>query len=283
MMKVAVIGMVGNSAFMPVERFHVGEETVRAESIHYEMGGKGFNQAIAAARCGASVSFLSAIGNEYERDTVEWLERDGLSHTLVKKDGATAFAAILTDAEGRNHVTVYQGVRLSREDVLLFEDSIAEADVLLLNNEVDESVNLKALECAKKNGVFVILNPAPARAYSKEIIEGVDLFTPNEHELEGIEELDNLVVTLGGRGCLLKQSGVTVPAVNSGTVVDTTGAGDTFNGTLAAMISAGHDLASAAAIANRAASLSVTRRYAAGSIPTADEMKKIINECSDNA
>ena len=278
MSRIAVIGIIGNSVFLPVEEFHVGGETVEASSIHFEFGGKGFNQAVAAARCGAEVSFLASIGNEYEAEAEAFFDKEGIRHTLVKKDGSTAFAAIVTDKTGSNHVTVYQGVQLSESDVALFENEIKEADILLLNNEVAECVNVRAIECAKKHGVKVILNPAPARETDSYILENVDLFTPNEHETVGLEEKSNLLVTLGSRGCLIKETGETIPSVNSGRVVDTTGAGDTFNGTLTAMLARGYSLTRSAQIANRVASVGVTRQYAVSSIPRNEEIEQIIKE-----
>lgn len=281
MMKIAVIGIVGNSVFLPVEKFHVGGETVEASAIHFEFGGKGFNQAVAAARSGAEVSFLAAVGKEYRKEIAEVLEADGISHTLVHKDESTAFAAIVTDASGSNRVTVYQGAQLDADDVALFAGEIASADILLINNEVPEEVNERAIDIAKANGVKIILNPAPARVCSEKILTTVDLFTPNEHELLGIEDLENLVVTLGKRGCLVKPEGVIIPAVNSGKVLDTTGAGDTFNGALAAMIARGFSLSRAAKIANGVSSLEVTRKYALSAIPTAEEIKQIILRTED--
>ena len=278
MSKVAVIGIVGNSVFLPVNEFHVGGETIEASSIHFEFGGKGFNQAVAAKRCGADVSFLAAIGEEYRSGVADFLEKEGIRHTLVHKEGSTAFAAIVTDKSGSNHVTVYQGVQLSSDDVSAFEEEIKSADILLLNNEVDEAVNVRAIEYAKKYGVRCILNPAPARESCPFVQNSVDMFTPNEHETLGIENLENFRVTLGKRGCLIKSSGTLISAVDSGKPLDTTGAGDTFNGALAAMLAEGYTIARAAQVANRGASVGVTRKYAVSSIPSEKEMQNIISE-----
>ena len=127
MKRVAVIGMAGNSAFLSVDEFHRGGETVTASAIHFEPGGKGLNQAVAAARFGARVSFLCAIGEEYQNEIRQFLINEGISPVLVQKKDATAFAAILTDGEGNNHVTVYPGAGLSARDVSLFEEEIAQA------------------------------------------------------------------------------------------------------------------------------------------------------------
>ena len=276
MSNIAVIGIIGNSVFLPVERFHEGGETVEALSQHFEPGGKGFNQAVAAKRSGANVSFLAAVGHEYRTEFADFLNNEGIRHTLVLKEESSAFAAIVTDKSGSNHVTVYQGAQLSANDVFLFEDAIKEADILLLNNEVSEDVNIEAIKIAKKHGVKCILNPAPARKTSAYVIDSIDLFTPNEHESLGIEDKQNVVMTLGSKGCLIKSTGETVPTVKCGTVVDTTGAGDTFNGVLSAMLANGYNIAAAARIANAVASLGVTRKYAVSSIPSDEEIREII-------
>jgi len=278
MSKVAVIGIIGNSVFLPVEKFHEGGETVEAQSIHFEPGGKGFNQAVAAARGGAEVSFLAAVGLEYRKDFSDLLDKENIRHTLVSKDGSTAFAAIVTDRSGSNRVTVYQGVSLTAEDVFLFEAEIRKADILLLNNEVPEEVNIAAIKIAEKSGARCILNPAPARKASPFILDRIELFTPNEHETLGIEDKENVIVTLGKRGCLIKSTNSIIPAASYGEAVDTTGAGDTFNGTLAAMLADGYGVAAAARIANRTAALGVTRKFAVSSIPTHGEILKIIKE-----
>ena len=175
MSRIAVIGIIGNSVFLPVEKFHVGGETVEASSVHFEPGGKGFNQAVAAARCGATVSFLAAVGREYGREFAEFLDGEGIRHTLVKKDDSTAFAAIVTDKAGSNHVTVYQGAQLSENDVLLFEGEIRNADVLLLNNEVSEAVNI--IKCV-----------VPRVAYLTHASHRIGLHSELEHRLpEGVK------------------------------------------------------------------------------------------------
>ncbi len=278
MSKIAVIGMVGNSAFMPVAHFPACGETVAAKDVHFEPGGKGYNQAVAAARCGAEVSFLGAVGTEGFESIRDFALAEGITPVLVQKPGQTAFATIITDAGGANCVTVYQGPALTKEDVEAFAAYIANADVLLLNNEVPEEVNVRAMEIAKAKGVKVILNPAPARETCPYILENADLLTPNEHETVGLEHLDNLVITLGEKGSFLKQRGEIIPAVSSGKVVDTTGAGDTFNGALAVKLAQGADLKSAAEFAAIAAGISVTRPYAVTSIPTMAELKQSMQD-----
>ena len=268
MSKIAVIGLVGNSAFMSVDAFHKAGETVHAKQIHFEPGGKGFNQAVAAARFGAEVSFLGAVGSEYCREIEDFLIKDNIKPFLVKKDESTAFASILTDANGSNQVTVYAGAKLEPADVDAFEKEIEEADILLINNEVPLEVNEKAIFVAKVSGTKVILNPAPYIQLTDYILKNVDLFTPNEHESIGLEHLSNVIITLGSKGCLIKSTGKRVPAAKIDKVVDTTGAGDTFNGVLACELAGGKELEKAVELAVMASGVSVTKRYAASSIPT---------------
>ncbi|MBQ6947942.1 MAG: ribokinase [Clostridia bacterium] len=272
MSKIAVIGMVGNSAFLSVPQFHRGGETVTAENVHFEPGGKGFNQAVAAARFGAEVSFLGAVGEQGGAEIAAFAAAEGIDASFPAKAGQTAYAAILTDRTGANHVTVYQGAPLTVEDVDTFADRIAAADILLLNNEVPEAVNVRAVEIAKEYGVRVILNPAPARATCAYLLETVDLFTPNEFERIALGNQTNMIVTLGEKGSLLVAENVIVPARSLGPTVDTTGAGDTFSGVLAAKWAEGVALQQAAECAALAAGISVTRPYAATSIPTRNEM-----------
>lgn len=281
MNRVAVIGIAGNSVFLPVRRFAREGETVEASSVHFEPGGKGFNQAVAAARYGAQVDFLAAVGNGDCRNLRMFLQKEGINAALISKAEETAFAAIVTDEEGKNAVTVYQGARLTLADVKNFETQIAEADILLLTNETEEYVNIEAVKTARKYSTRIILNPAPARKISDYILNAVDLFTPNEHEAFCVESLENVIVTLGDKGCLLKKENriLSAPAVEA---VDTTGAGDTFNGVLAALLASGIEAEPAAAAANKAAALEVTRKYAVSSIPTKEETEKFFQMSKDN-
>ncbi len=266
MNRVAVVGIVGNSVYLPVEKFHVGGETVEASSVHFELGGKGFNQAVAAARMGAEVSFLAAVGVDGKGNIEDFLSAETVQSVLVQKEEPTAFAAIVTDATGANRVTVYQGAQLTASDVELFREQIEACDILLLNNEVAEEVNLAAIEIARSKGIKVILNPAPERKTDERILDNVYLFTPNEHEAKGLEAYLNVVQTLGAKGCFVKADNEIVPSVKV-KAVDTTGAGDTFNGALAAELATGKPLIEAVKTAVKASGNSVTKRGAVNSIP----------------
>ena len=153
MSKISVIGIAGESVFLSVERFGKTGETTVATSYHSELGGKGFNQAIAAARFGVDVSFLGAAYIEDIKHFTDIAERCGVTARFVGKCKRSPYAVITTDKNGDNQVCVYGGAQLEEKDVEAFESEIRSSDILLLNNETPYSVNKKALEIAKANGV----------------------------------------------------------------------------------------------------------------------------------
>lgn len=268
MTQIAVIGLVGRSLFFEVPRFHSGGETIHASGIHEEWGGKGFNQAVAAARQDAAVAFLGAVNASDVKPLRDFCAREGMRAILAAKKKPTACAAILTDAAGETRVTVYPGAELDAGDVDGFAGAIATADMLLINNEVPEAVNLAAVELAVKYGVKVVCNPAPARKQPKAIREAVSVWTPNEFEESALGDVPGEVVTtLGSKGCRIRSTGETIPAAPCERVVDTTGAGDTFSGVLAVRLAEGEELRDACIAANAAAAQSVAFKYVMPSVP----------------
>ena len=280
MPKIAIIGICGNSVFMNTDHFHEKGETVVAGSVYEEIGGKGINQAVAAARMGAKVSFLAAVGDDRDGQTcMQVAEKEGIKGTFcVKESARTTFAFILTDKHGENRVTGYHGAELTVEDVLGFEKEIADSDMLLLQHEVPCEVNEMAMKLAEKYGVKVILNPAPIREISGEMAEGVYMVTPNEQEKQAIDNSSfrNVITTLGKRGCLINEE-IMIPAIKI-QAVDTTGAGDTFNGVLAVCISEGMELAEACRYAVTASGISVGREYVLNAIPYRTEIERRLQE-----
>ena len=281
MPKISVIGICGNSVFMYADHFHEPGETLVADSVYEEIGGKGINQAIAAKRMGAEVSFLCAVGDdENGKKCIQTLKENNINAYCKTKNGkSTPLAFILTDKNGENRVTVHKSAQLSAKDVISFENEIASSDVLLLQHEVPDEVNLKAVEIAKKYSVKVILNPAPIRTVSDEISKNVFVVTPNDQEMQAIDvsRFQNCIVTLGKKGCLINGETL-VPSIDVKTV-DTTGAGDTFNGVLAVCIAAGMDLENACKYAVTASGISVGRKYVLNAIPHREETeRKMKNE-----
>ena len=276
MVKIAVIGLLGNSVFLQTDHFHQKGETLVADGVFEEIGGKGINQAVAAARMGARVSFLGAVGNDTAAQAcAELAKREGITAFLCKKpEKRTSFAFILTDKTGANQVTVYRGAELCQEDVLQFEQQIAESDILLLQHEVPCPVNELAVQLAKKHGVRVILNPAPIREISDEMAAAVYAVTPNEQERQGLNlsRFQNSITTLGEQGCCINED-ILLPAL-SVQAVDTTGAGDTFNGVLAVCIAQGMELPEACKYAIAASGISVSRKHVLEAIPYREEIER---------
>ena len=273
MARIAVIGLVGKSMFFDVPRFHTGGETITARGFHEEWGGKGFNQAVAAARQDAAVTFLGACAEADRKAIGDFCRQEGVAPRLCVKKRPTACAAILTDGTGETRVTVCTGAELEPKDVDAFAGSIATADFLLLNNEVPEAVNLAAVEIAKQYGVKIIFNPAPVRPLPREIVEAVSIFTPNEFEDGSIGREGGaastgpeVVTTLGARGCRLRSTGEVIPAPPA-KAVDSTGAGDTFNAVLAVRLAEEESLRDACIAANDAAAQSVAVKYVLPSLP----------------
>jgi len=280
MPKISVIGICGNSMFMYADHFHENGETLVADSVFEEIGGKGINQAIAAKRMGADVSFLCAIGDdEYGEKSMKVAKENGINaHFKIKEGKATPFAVILTDKNGENRVTEYKSAELTIEDVISFEEEIAKSDILLLQQEVPSCVNEKAVEVADKYGVKVILNPAPIREIPDKMAEKVFMVTPNEQEMQAIniKRFKNCITTLGKKGCLINGS-ESVAAIMV-KAVDTTGAGDTFNGTLAVCIAEGMSLEEAAQYAVIASGISVGRKYVLNAIPHREEIERMLKD-----
>ncbi|MBR6509472.1 MAG: ribokinase [Clostridia bacterium] len=276
MVKIAVIGICGNSIFMNVDHFHQKGETIAANSVFEEIGGKGINQAVAAAKMGANVSFLGAIGDDGDGEKCRQTAKEyGINGFFAQKNKMrTTFAVILTDKNGENQVTGFRSAELEAKDVLDFEDEIANSDILLLQHEVPEEVNECAIEIAKKHNVKVILNPAPIRPIADKNAEVIFAVTPNEQERQAINinQFKNVITTLGKNGCSINDKNfIKAIKVNP---IDTTGAGDTFNGVFAVCLAEGMDIETACKYAVCASGISVTKKGVLTAIPTREEIER---------
>ena len=294
--KLAVLGLSGQSVFLSVDHFHQNGETLHAESLFHEPGGKGYNQAVAAARLGAEVSYLTAVGRDADgEECEERLREEGVEPHCALKDAHTAYAAILTDRAGENRVTVYPGASalLDRQDVRRFEGAIAGADFLILQNEIPEAAFCEAFSLAQEHRVPVALNPAPYAAWAEPYLRRAYVVTPNRAEAHALLGLSSLVphdalaerllqagvsravVTLGSEGALALENGQTafIPALPV-RALDTTGAGDCFHAALTVRLAEGASLLEAARFAARAAALSVSKPRVLTALPDREAVER---------
>jgi ribokinase len=240
MAKVAVVGSYGVGLTFELERLPEAGETVIGRSFRVDAGGKGSNQAIGAARLGAEVDFLTAVGDDaFGHEAVQLWRDEGVRADVVIAPAATMTAPILVEPNGENRIVIVPGAleHLLPEHVDAFSDRIARADVCLVQLEIPVWTALYALEVARAAGVRTILNPAPAPP--EPIAPHCDYATPNETEAASVREARaTLVTTLGDEGAELR--GERIPAF-AAQVVDTTGAGDAFTAAFAVALAEGLD------------------------------------------
>lgn len=292
--KISVIGLSGESIFMKVSTLPKPAVTIQAKTCYNEPGGKGFNQAVTAKKLGSNVSYLTAVGNDsYGNKCKEYLDKLGIINYCIKKGSGTAIATILTDNTSENEVIVYPGasLELNREDVEIFRNEIESSNYLIIQFELPLEVIETAILIAKKSNTKIILNPAPAKYSNFKYLNYVEIITPNEKEARSLfnipedvtvdelgeylkDKVENiLLMTLGKKGVLLVNNKTykfySAIMVNS---VDTTGAGDIFNGSLAYYLNVGKTLDEAIKLAIIASGLSVTKSHVMNSIPTNEEI-----------
>lgn len=286
--RIVVVGSFNADLMAYTERLPRPGETVAGHRFALGAGGKGTNQAVAAARLGAQVAFVGRVGNDvFAQSALELWQREGIdaSHVVQDPEVSTGVAPVLVDDSGENSIVVVLGANLAitAADVDAAADLIAAADVVLTQLEISEEATHRALEIARAAGVVTLLNPAPATKVARTTLELADWLTPNETELETLREDlvaelplragQKLVITQGSAGASLVADGerleVAAPRVDA---VDTTGAGDAFNGALAVALAEGAGAAEALRFANAAAALSVTRRGTSASMATRAEV-----------
>ncbi|MBO0440562.1 ribokinase [Candidatus Enterococcus ikei] len=296
MKKVIVLGSINMDMVMETDRLPKVGETLLGESIDYYVGGKGANQAVAAARVGANVSLIGKIGDDtFGSKVYKHLEREKVDVTAVtsEKNIFTGVASIFKLKED-NAIVVLPGANMLLSDIVdELNEKVNAQDVLLTQLEIPVETVKKGLASAKDKGAITILNPAPYNEAVIDMLPFVDIITPNETEFEGLlgysitdpaqfeEEMLNwslqnktqLIVTRGGQGIsyTTKNEVVTI-AAEKVPVVDTTGAGDTFNGILAACLAKGMTVSEAVKLSGKGATLSVTKLGAQTGMPTLAEI-----------
>lgn len=279
-------------------------ETLMGGVFRTYPGGKGANQAVAAARLGAQVHMVGCVGNDlFAKELIKNLESEGIdtSHVIVHPEESTGVAVIQVDEQGRNSIGLAGGanLRLTPENVTHALHSIGEFDALVMPLEVPIDVVVTAARIASEKGALVILNPAPAQLIPQELLQLIDVLVPNETEIEGLTDMEvrsdedlhraadklhdhglmQLVVTLGSRGCIFSTANtnekIHIPA-RLVKAVDTTAAGDCFVGALTVGLCEGMAMIAAIEFANDAAAISVTRFGAQPSLPYRDEVERSI-------
>jgi len=295
---VVVIGSLNIDLVVTADRLPRPGETVLGGQFSTHDGGKGANQAVAAARAGARVSMIGAVGVDANGErAVASLAAEGIDTSRIRRLDAedTGVAIIAIGPRGENQIVVAPGANALLELDVEDRALIGAANVVLTNHEIPPSATLDALRTAHAAGVIAILNPAPARALLSDVLSLGPILTPNEHELVvaiGNDETDTaldelaarhngpVIVTQGPAGALLAEgeSRDRFPGRLAPQVVDTTGAGDTFCGVLAARLAEGRSLAEAIEAANAAGALSVAAVGARTGMPTGEAIESFLRE-----
>jgi ribokinase len=304
MKRIIVIGSSNTDMVIKTEKLPAPGETILGGKFLMNPGGKGANQSVAASRLGGKVTFISKRGNDlFGNQAVGLLMREGVDIQYIVKDPdlPSGVALITVDSAGENSIVVAPGSNgnLLKEDIPSVIFDTGKFEILLLQLEIPiDTVEYSAIT-ASEHGIKVILNPAPARKLSDNLLKNTWLITPNETEAETItgviitdipsaeraaeliqeRGVKNVIITLGEAGAYIKSENYTglIPGIKV-KPVDTTAAGDVFNGALAVAISEGSDLKDAVIFANEAAAISVTRMGAQASAPYRNEINSQLHK-----
>lgn len=302
--KLVVLGSINADHILNLESFPTPGETVTGHHYQVAFGGKGANQAVAAGRSGADIAFIACTGDDDIGERVRrQLQSDGIDVAPVRavKDQSTGVALIFVNAEGENVIGIHAGANaaLSVEQVEAEKARIAGAQALLMQLESPLESVLAAAKIAHQHQTTVVLNPAPARELSDELLALVDIITPNETEAEKltgirVENDDDaanaarvlhdkgigiVMITLGGRGVWVSHEGQgrRVPGFKV-QAIDTIAAGDTFNGAFVTALLEGIALDEAIRFAHAAAAIAVTRKGAQPSVPWREEIDEFLRQ-----
>lgn len=305
--KVSIVGSYNVGLTMGVPRFPVGGETIIGQEFAEGPGGKGSNQAIAAARLGAESSFVGKVGlDRYGEQAVEFWESEDVDTTHVTRTAEThtGVAFIIVNEDGENEITVAPGANnaLDSKEIQTASKIIIDSNCLLTQLEIPDEPLIAAAEVASDAAIPVILNPAPARELPSSLLENTTYLTPNESEaliLTGRDPdadisheqlarelielgVETVVMTQGEAGALLvtdeKLISIDAPSVS---VADTTGAGDAFNGAFAVALAEGKPLEDAVRFACRAGALEVTKKEVIPGLPYRDAVEEMSDSHSN--
>jgi len=298
--KIVVVGSFNADLTSYLQRMPRPGETVSGDKFVTGPGGKGSNQAVAAARLGADVTFIGRVGNDvFAKLAQDLWTTEGINTDYVNQDPdhATGVAPIFVDSNGENMIVVVLGANnnIQQSDIDAAKDAIADADVVVVQLEINHDMVGYTLKIAKELGITTILNPAPAAVIPTEFIQLADYITPNETELEVLSQTQSddvianaksllttdqqtVIVTMGSQGAQIVQDDYQeLMGTFKVDVVDTTGAGDAFNGGLAVALAEGKPLKDAVRFANATAALCVTRLGTSPSMPQRAEVDSLYN------
>ena len=292
MAKIVVVGSCNIDITVECDRWAKPGETIFGNRLTVNPGGKGANQAVAAARLGAEVKMVGCIGDDvYGQLVLKALKENNVDSTYVKVlPGENSGTAHITVAENDNSIIVIKAANDLVSPALIDEawEAIKEADIVLLQHEIPAATNAYVIEKCYEAGVPVMLNPAPVAPVPPELLAKVTYLTPNEHEaailFAGQGKADILgrnqgkvIMTLGSKGVAYDEKGqvYNVPGFKV-KPVDTTGAGDTFNGAFAVARANGKNMYDSISFANAAAALSVQKLGAQGGMPYLNEVEEML-------
>ncbi len=304
MNKLVVLGSVNADHVVQVATFPRPGETLHGHNYSVIPGGKGANQAVAAARLGADIAFIASVGDDsFGSQMIEKFKQDGINTeaVMIEKNTPTGIAMIQVAATGENSICISSEANdhLTIERITPHHKLIQLADTLLMQLETPIETIEKAAQIAKNAATKVVLNPAPAQKLTDNLLQLIDIITPNETEAElltGIKVTDmasaqqaadvlhakgieTVMITLGSQGVWVSQNGKGRQIEGFKVqAIDTTGAGDTFNGALLAGMQSGQQLNNAIKFAHAAAAISVTRTGAQTSIPSIAEVERFLLE-----
>jgi ribokinase len=299
---VLVVGSSNTDMIVGLDKMPRPGETVLGGKFSMAAGGKGANQAVAAARAGGQVAFVACLGNDmFGQSAIEGFAKDNIDTDYIVRDEneSSGVAFIMVSTAGENSIAVASGANFSLlpEHLAQAEKAFDEADILVLQLETPVDTVKAAARMGKSKQVRVILNPAPAQPLDDELLSQVDIITPNETETEiltGLTVTDEtsatqaaailhdkgiaiVIITMGAQGVYYSRggSGRMIPTYKV-TPIDTTAAGDTFNGALATALAEGKPIEAAIAFGCAAAALSVTGTGAQPSIPTLGKILQLM-------
>jgi len=305
--KIVVVGSSNTDMIIQIDKIPVPGETVIGGEFSSAAGGKGANQAVAAARAGGNITFIACVGDDmFGKQAVDGFIKDGINVKHIKKaeDAPSGVALIFVGSGGENSIAVASGAnaRLYPEDIAGLEYVISEADILVMQLETPLDTITRAADIAYNSGVKVILDPAPAQNLDDELLEKIAIITPNEIEAELLTNIkvkdedsakkaarvlidkgiESVLITLGSQGVFLAtaENQTLIPGF-SVNAVDTTAAGDVFNGALAVGLSENMSFDEAIRFANAAAALSVTKLGAQPSVHSREEIDLFLSNLID--